>query len=107
MKNKEKYAKEIIEIAKYGQRVAIDRNGKIRSCLGLSCTECIIHEDIRGKCAIKRQEWFGSEAKKTQLEVIKEEMEKISEERGTLYSTEQVISIISRIQRAGRQEVKE
>lgn len=29
MKNKEKYAKEIIEIAKYGQRVAIDRNGKI------------------------------------------------------------------------------
>lgn len=107
MKNKEKYAKEIIEIAKYGQRVAIDRNGKIRSCLGLSCKECVIHEDIRGKCAIKRQEWFESEAKKTQLEVIKEEIEKISEERGTLYSTEQVISIIMRIQGATRQEVKE
>lgn len=98
MKNKEKYAKEIIEIAKCGQRVAIDRNGKIQSCLGLSCTECIIHEDIRGKCAIKRQEWFESEAKKTQLEVIKEELEKIKRENGRLYNSGEVVNIIKRIQ---------
>lgn len=98
MKNKEKYAKEIIEIAKYGQRVAIDRKGKIRSCLGLSCTECIIHEDIRGKCAIKRQEWFESEVKKTQADVINEELEKVKRENGRLYNSGEVVNIIKRIQ---------
>lgn len=98
MKNKEKYAKEIIEIAKYGQRVAIDRNGKIKSCLGLSCKECIIHEDIRGKCEIKRKEWFESEAKKTQADVINEELEKVKRENGRLYNSGEVVNIIKRIQ---------
>lgn len=98
MKNKEKYAKEIIEIAKYGQRVAIDRNGKIRSCLGLDCKDCIIHEDRRGKCAIKRQEWFESEARKRQEEAINEEIEKVKREYGRQYNSGKVYNITKRRQ---------
>ena len=97
MKNQEKYAKEIIEIAKYGQRVAIDRNGKPRSCLGFSCEECMLFEDIRGRCRIKRGEWFESEAKKTQAEAISEEREKVKRENGRLYNSGEVINIINRI----------
>lgn len=98
MKNQEKYAKEIIEIAKYGQRVAIDRNGKPRSCLGFSCEECMLSEDIRGRCGIKRGKWFESEAKKTQEEVINEELEKVKRQGGRLYNSGEVVNIIKRIQ---------
>lgn len=98
MKNKEKYAKEIIEIAEYGQRVAVDRNGKPRSCLGFCCEECMLSEEIRGRCGIKRGEWFESEVKKTQEEVINEELEKVKRENGRLYNSGEVVNIIKRIQ---------
>lgn len=98
MKNKEKYAKEIIGIAKYGQRVAVDRNGKPRSCLGFGCEGCMLHKEQIGRCGTKRLEWFESEAKKTQAEVINEELEKVKRENGRLYNSGEVVNIIKRIQ---------
>ena len=98
MKNKEKYAKEIKGIAKYGQRVAVDRNGKPRSCLGFGCKRRMRHKEEIGRCGTKRLEWFQSEAKKTQAYVINEELEKVKRENGKLYNSGEVINIIKRIQ---------
>lgn len=39
MKNKEKFAKEIVEIACSGSKLAL-YNGEIRACKSLTCLEC-------------------------------------------------------------------
>lgn len=42
MKNKEKYKKEIVEIACKGSKIAIENStGKLRPCKGLLCSECM------------------------------------------------------------------
>lgn len=106
MKNKEKYAKEIIEIASVGHIVAVNRDGRPCDCVGCNCNQCMLQKDNQGICHKSRKEWFESEAKKTQIEVINEELEKISRERGRLYNTNDVVGIIKRIQYAERKEVK-
>lgn len=59
MKNKEKFAKEIVEIACSGSKLALC-NGEIRACKDLTCSEC----EFCGKgvaCDLKRKAWAESE----------------------------------------------
>lgn len=60
MKNKEKYEKEIVELACDGKGVAIDkRTGKISSCDDISCSNCLF--DDNHDCDKVRREWAESE----------------------------------------------
>lgn len=60
MKNKEKDAKEIVEIACDGYRVAVDkRTDKIVSCKDISCSKCLFFDNK--DCDIRRREWAESE----------------------------------------------
>lgn len=59
MKNKEKYAKEIIDIACDGDDIAIDkRTGKVSSCTHVPCSNCLF---CKNGCAKGRREWAESE----------------------------------------------
>lgn len=58
MKNKDKFAKEIIEIAATGSSIAMC-NGVLRECCGLLCSQCDFSSD--GLCNEKIKEWAESE----------------------------------------------
>ena len=60
MKNKEKYAKEIVEIACDGNGVAVDKcTGKVDSCDNITCHNCLF--DDNRDCNKVRREWAESE----------------------------------------------
>ena len=62
MKNKEKYAKEIVELACDGNRIAIVRQtGEFRSCYEMPCRECLFHSSNEEQCKAKVREWAESE----------------------------------------------
>lgn len=62
MKNKEKYAKEIVELACDGNRIAIVRQtGEFRSCYETPCRECLFHSSNEEQCKAKAREWAESE----------------------------------------------
>lgn len=59
MKNKEKYAKEIIELACDGYSIAIDKkSGRIAPCGASCCADCLFCEF---DCHEKTREWAESE----------------------------------------------
>lgn len=59
MKNKEKYAKEIMEIACSGNSIAVTKEGgRIASCCDTFCVECLF---CGGNCKEKVREWAESE----------------------------------------------
>ena len=60
MKNKEKYAKEIIEIACSGDSIAVmKKSGRIVSCNGIKCSLCLFcNSDCKTE---KIREWAESE----------------------------------------------
>lgn len=59
MKNKEKFAKEIIEITCSGDILAMS-DGVLRGCNGLKCKECNFYNGNLG-CGKKRIKWAESE----------------------------------------------
>lgn len=59
MKNKEKFAKEIVEIACSGEKLAVS-SGVIRKCYGLSCYKCSFYRDGI-ECDEMRKTWAESE----------------------------------------------
>lgn len=60
MKNKEKYAKEIIEIAcKYG--AVNERTGELKGCSEIICEHCLFRERGISICEEKMKEWLESE----------------------------------------------
>lgn len=62
MKNKEKYAKDIIEIACSGSRFGVNRrNGNVSMCIHLKCGDCLIYDAINGCCSSDRLTWAESE----------------------------------------------
>lgn len=98
MKNKEKHAKEILELACDGNRIAIIRQtGEFRSCYETPCRECLFHSCDTEQCKEKVREWAESEyieksviviSKKDRafLEYLKEEFKCISrDENGRLF----------------------
>lgn len=59
MKNKEKYAKEIVEIACNGRDVAVCKStGKPIDCVDIVCSKCSF---AVGSCMKSRKEWAESE----------------------------------------------
>ena len=59
MKNKEKYAKEIFEIACNGSKIAVNKNtNKLVPCSNLSCSNCSFN---KGNCRERAKEWSESE----------------------------------------------
>lgn len=59
MKNKEKYAKEIMNIACSGSRIAIKKgSGRIVPCGGLLCSECLFRDN---DCRKNIKDWSESE----------------------------------------------
>lgn len=66
MKNKEKFSKEIVEIAVTGTSVAM-RNGVLRECRGLCCSQCDFFSG--GKCDEKVKEWAESEYVEPKYEI--------------------------------------
>lgn len=60
MKNKEKYAKEIVELACDGNGIAVDKHsGTVCSCKYISCSNCLF-DDIY-YCDNGRRKWAESE----------------------------------------------
>lgn len=60
MKNKEKYAKEIMDIACSGNRIAVMKgSGRIVPCDGVLCSVCLFCSSI--DCRKNIKDWSGSE----------------------------------------------
>ena len=67
MKNREKFAKEILDIACNGMSIAVTKENKIVCCSNISCESCMF--DIYGKhieysqtsCSDRLREWAESE----------------------------------------------
>ena len=60
MKNKEKYAKEIVEIACNRNLIAIEKStGKLRTCEGFPCSDCMFGE--MWDCDEAARKWAESE----------------------------------------------
>lgn len=60
MKNKEKFAKEIVEIAVNCDEIAVDKNGNLTTCKKISCEDCAFkHLEIT--CYEQTKQWAESE----------------------------------------------
>lgn len=65
MRNKEKYAKEIMDIACSGNSIAITKEGgRIAPCCDTFCVECLF---CGGNCKEKVREWAESECVEKQV----------------------------------------
>lgn len=92
MKNKEKFSKEIVELACDGNRIAVIRQtGEFRSCYETPCRECLFHSSDTERCRERTRKWAESEyiekpviSKKDKafLEYIKEEFKYIARDDG-------------------------
>lgn len=59
MKNKEKFEKEIVEIACNGDNVAVTKeDGRVVQCRDIACSECLF---VRYDCENEIKEWAESE----------------------------------------------
>ena len=67
MKNKEKFSKEIIEIAATGSSIAMC-NGVLRECRGLPCSQCEFY-DGGALCDSKCKAWAESEYVEPKYEI--------------------------------------
>lgn len=97
MKNKEKYAEDIIKIACSGSRFGVNRrNGNVSMCIHLKCRDCLIYDAINGCCSSDRLTWAESEyverpviskADRVLLECLKKDRKYLArDENGLLYS---------------------
>lgn len=67
MKNKEKYAKEIVNSAIHGHAFGFDkRSKKIVSCSAQECAYCLFHDD-KLFCSLTRKEWANAEYKEPKI----------------------------------------
>lgn len=66
MKNKEKFAKEIVEIACNGNSISVDKNGTLVACGKLKCKECIFCSS--DDCNIETRKWAESEYEEPKIQ---------------------------------------
>lgn len=101
MKNKEKYAKEIIEIAKIGHIVAVDKKNKPKDCTGFKCEDCRLNlryiDETGIPCNNSRKKWFEEEASKDIYEMIEETIARIKRSGGQVVTKEDVINLLESI----------
>lgn len=71
MKNKERYAKEIVETAIHGHHFAFDKHSKkVVACRYIKCVDCLFHGASR--CSQKSLEWANAEYKEPKIFTEKE-----------------------------------
>lgn len=96
MKNKEKYAKEIVDIACNGNRIAVVRStGELRPCCKMPCKECLFNTGT-SSCREEIRKWAESEyveppviskSDRTFLDYIRDEDKFIArDENGKLFT---------------------
>ena len=62
MKNREKFEKEILDIACSGHSIAFDKEGnKLTACNKINCSECVFCSSSTTNCLDKIKEWCESE----------------------------------------------
>ena len=62
MKNKEKYAEQLLNIFLFGLTFGVNADGKPRVYQVMHCDECLFNDsNIIKKCGFKRREWAESE----------------------------------------------
>ena len=66
MLNREKFAKEIMDLALKHTTVAITADGKIRGCRDISCFDCKFYKP--GNCRTAFKDWLDSEYKETEID---------------------------------------
>ena len=59
MKNRQKFAKEILDIACKGNHFGVTKAGEIISCPETDCAKCLFNDDI--DCDISLEQWSESE----------------------------------------------
>lgn len=59
MKNKEKYAKEIVDIVIDECHFALNEDGKIVSCGDIKCSNCLFN--VKQGCNVERMAWANAE----------------------------------------------
>ena len=59
MKNREKFAKEILDIACKGNHFGVTKAGEIISCPETDCDKCLFYDDI--DCDVSLEQWSESE----------------------------------------------
>lgn len=72
MKNKEKYAKEIVDIVIEECHFALNEDGKIVSCGDIKCSDCLFNAK-RG-CLSERMAWANAEYKKPKIFTEREKL---------------------------------
>lgn len=83
MKNKEKYAEDIIALAICGFNIACYKKTKeLVACETLDCEKCMFNSD--GNCTAFRRSWFESEVELTVEDELKSELEAVKKERDEL-----------------------
>lgn len=83
MKNKEKYAEDIIALAIRGFNIACYKKTKeLVACETLDCEKCMFNSD--GNCTAFRRSWFESEVELTVEDELKSELEAVKKERDEL-----------------------
>lgn len=97
MKNKEKYAEQIVDIVCEDVSFGVDkRTGSLVSCRELHCAKCLFNEMNRHACYDSRKEWADSEyvelpviskSDRTFLDYIRDEDKYIArDENGKLFT---------------------
>lgn len=61
MKNREKFTKEILDIACNGSSIAMDFDGNLVPCSELNCNECCFNSNSCEDCDMGIQKWCESE----------------------------------------------
>lgn len=59
MKNREKFTKEILDIACKGNKFGVTKAGEIISCPETDCKKCLFNDDI--DCNVSLEQWSESE----------------------------------------------
>lgn len=66
MKNKEKYAKEIVEVAIGGIHIAFDKTiNKVVPCNSILCADCLFHREE--SCLLATEAWANAEYKEPKI----------------------------------------
>lgn len=92
MKNKEKFAKEIVELALRNKAIAFNGKGQIFSCADLGCANCIFSEGLES-CVDNRKKWAESEYVDPKI-FTEEEKAIVSGEIKQIYRDEELDEIV-------------
>lgn len=72
MKNKEKYAKEIVDIVIDECHFALNEDGKIVSCGDIKCMNCLFN--VKQGCNVERTAWANAEYKEPKIFTEREKL---------------------------------